>query len=344
MTTGESGQEDLSALPVMFDADGLIPAVIQESTTGEVLMVAFMNEDALVATRRTSRTHFWSRSRNRLWRKGETSGHEQIVDAIHVNCEENSLLLSVRQIGAVCHTGYRTCFYRRWNEDGTLTVTHERVFDPEAVYGRPTEASATDNSSRPPALGAVATASQTVYGAFAFLRDNDVQGASETSRRLHDPTGDCGHRVSEELRELAGILDGSHGHNDLRSDVLLEGGQVTYWVLLSALRARVTWGVLRPDAALKTSEPGLSAATVARLLRSEADAWQRSDADSDRLAARCHATLSLVAQALGTVSLTPEELLDAELMSLRQKPYLIQFFENALPVEALAPASPRENS
>jgi phosphoribosyl-AMP cyclohydrolase len=344
MTFGETGQGELSPLPVRFDDDGLIPAVVQDSSTGEVLMVAFMNEEALAATRRTGRTHFWSRSRNRLWRKGETSGHEQIVDAIHVNCEEDSLLLSVRQVGAVCHTGYPTCFYRQWNEDGTLTVTHERAFDPEAVYGQPAEASAADSSNLPPALAALETASQTVYGAFAFLRDNDFQGASETSRRLHDPTDDSDQRVPEELRELAGVLDGSHGHHDLRSDLLLEGGQVTYWVLLSALRARVTWEELRPNVALQTREPGLNAATVARMLRSEADTWERSDADLVFHAARCHATLSLVAQALGTVSLTPEELLDAELLSLREKPYLRQFFEAVPAVGILASASPRASS
>jgi hypothetical protein len=111
--------------------------------------------------------------------------------------------------------------------------------------------------------------------------------------------------------------------------VLLEGGQVTYWVLLSALYARISWEELRPDVALATRESGLGGKTVARMLRSEADAWERFNADSAHHPARCHGTLSLVAQALWTISIPVEELVDAELMALREKPYLGRFFENA---------------
>jgi phosphoribosyl-AMP cyclohydrolase len=109
--------------------------VAQDVETGDVLMVAFMNEAALAETRRTGRAHYWSRSRNRLWRKGETSGHEQLVEGIFVNCEENSVLLRVRQIGAVCHDGYPTCYYRRLEPDGSLAVVRDRAFDPDAVSG-----------------------------------------------------------------------------------------------------------------------------------------------------------------------------------------------------------------
>src|SRR5688500_7800896 len=108
---------DLATLPVRFGADGLIPAVIQDADTDAVLMVGFMNANALALTRSTGRVHFWSRSREKLWRKGETSGHEQIVEAIYINCEHNSLLLTVRQIGAACHDGFPTCFYRRLEPD-----------------------------------------------------------------------------------------------------------------------------------------------------------------------------------------------------------------------------------
>jgi phosphoribosyl-AMP cyclohydrolase len=97
---------------IRFGEDGLAPVVVQDTVTGDVLMLAFMNEEALRLTRETGKAHFWSRSRGTLWRKGETSGHEQLVDAIRVNCERNSLLLLVRQIGAVCHDGYSTCYYR----------------------------------------------------------------------------------------------------------------------------------------------------------------------------------------------------------------------------------------
>ena len=97
-----------------FDRQDLIPTIIQDDATGEVLMVAFMNEEALRLTREIGFTHFFSRSRNAIWRKGEQSGHVQEVRDIFVNCEENSLLIRVVQHGdAACHEGYRSCFYRR---------------------------------------------------------------------------------------------------------------------------------------------------------------------------------------------------------------------------------------
>src|SRR5262245_60940310 len=99
-------------LPIRLDENGLVPVVVQDVDSGDILMMAFMNVEALEATRQTGRSHFWSRSRQKLWRKGESSGHEQIVDEILINCEQNSLLLKVRQVGAVCHDGYNTCYYR----------------------------------------------------------------------------------------------------------------------------------------------------------------------------------------------------------------------------------------
>jgi phosphoribosyl-ATP pyrophosphohydrolase/phosphoribosyl-AMP cyclohydrolase len=95
-----------------YGADGLVPAVVQEADTGEVLMVAWMNRDALDATLRSGVTHFWSRSRRELWRKGETSGHTQHVRAVHVDCDADTLLVLVDQDGGACHTGQRTCFFR----------------------------------------------------------------------------------------------------------------------------------------------------------------------------------------------------------------------------------------
>jgi phosphoribosyl-ATP pyrophosphohydrolase/phosphoribosyl-AMP cyclohydrolase len=95
-----------------YDAEGLIPAVVQEADTGEVLMVAWMNRDALDATLESGVTHFWSRSRRTLWRKGETSGHTQHVRSVHVDCDADTLLVLVDQDGGACHTGERTCFFR----------------------------------------------------------------------------------------------------------------------------------------------------------------------------------------------------------------------------------------
>ncbi|MBV9257219.1 MAG: phosphoribosyl-AMP cyclohydrolase, partial [Ktedonobacteraceae bacterium] len=99
---------------VKFDRQGLVPVVIQDVTSKEVLMVAFMNEEALRLTRETGQTHFFSRSRNTIWHKGEQSGNVQEVRNIFINCEENSLLIQVVQHGsAACHDGYSSCYYRR---------------------------------------------------------------------------------------------------------------------------------------------------------------------------------------------------------------------------------------
>ncbi len=96
---------------IRFDAQGLVPAVVQEAETGEVLMVAWMNRAALEATLSTGLTHFWSRSRQALWRKGETSGHAQHVQGVYVDCDADTLLVQVHQDGVACHTGSRTCFF-----------------------------------------------------------------------------------------------------------------------------------------------------------------------------------------------------------------------------------------
>jgi len=101
----------VSRAGLQLDAEGLIPAVVQEVDTGEVLMVAWMNAEALAETLRTRRTHFWSRSRQTLWRKGDTSGHRQHVAAVYADCDRDTLLVLVRQEGVACHTGSRTCFF-----------------------------------------------------------------------------------------------------------------------------------------------------------------------------------------------------------------------------------------
>jgi phosphoribosyl-ATP pyrophosphohydrolase/phosphoribosyl-AMP cyclohydrolase len=108
-----------ATVELRWDERGLIPAVVQETGTGEVLMVAWMDREALEATRRTGLGHFWSRSRRSLWRKGETSGHVQHVDGIYVDCDADTLLLEVHQEGVACHTGARTCFFTRLGEAGS---------------------------------------------------------------------------------------------------------------------------------------------------------------------------------------------------------------------------------
>jgi phosphoribosyl-AMP cyclohydrolase len=110
--------------------DALIPAIAQDWKTGEVLMLAYMNDDALAKTVETGKAHYWSRSRKKLWLKGEASGHFQLVREVRIDCDEDAVLLLVEQVGGACHTGYRSCFYRAI--DGS--VVGEKVFEPEDVY------------------------------------------------------------------------------------------------------------------------------------------------------------------------------------------------------------------
>jgi phosphoribosyl-AMP cyclohydrolase len=114
---------------------GLVPAIVQDWKTGEVLMIAYMNAESWAKTQETGKACFWSRSRKKLWLKGETSGHLQVVKEAYLDCDNDALLLKVEQLGgAACHTGYRSCFYRRIVKDQVETMG-ERVFDPKEVYG-----------------------------------------------------------------------------------------------------------------------------------------------------------------------------------------------------------------
>jgi phosphoribosyl-AMP cyclohydrolase len=116
--------------------NGLVPAIVQEASTGEVLMLGFMNAEALAETQRTREVVFFSRSRNRLWKKGESSGHVLKLRELRVDCDGDGLLVRVEAVGpGVCHEGYRSCFYRTLEENGTAKVVEERTFVPEAVYG-----------------------------------------------------------------------------------------------------------------------------------------------------------------------------------------------------------------
>jgi phosphoribosyl-AMP cyclohydrolase len=106
------------SLDPKYDRDGLITAVATDASTGEVLMLAHMNADALAATQKTGRAHFWSRSRAKLWMKGEDSGNELVVEDIRIDCDQDAIWLIVTPKGPACHTGERSCFYRRVNESG----------------------------------------------------------------------------------------------------------------------------------------------------------------------------------------------------------------------------------
>ncbi len=115
---------------------GLIPVIIQDASTHEVLMLGYMNQEAWEETLRTKRASFWSRSRKKLWIKGETSGHFQEIKEIYLDCDGDTLLLRVDQIGgAACHTGFRSCFHHRYDKN-RWTLSGKKVFDPKEVYGK----------------------------------------------------------------------------------------------------------------------------------------------------------------------------------------------------------------
>ena len=297
-----------ATLPVRFPEEGIVPAVIQDATSGAVLMVGFMNETALVHTRETGLVHFWSRSRHRLWQKGESSGHVQQVRDIYVNCDQNSLLIQVDQVGAVCHDGYPTCYYRRLEPDNSLRIVRDRWFDPEDLYGS--------------GQGLAGTTARW-WGAYASLRERDLTPVSGTSRVLRNDQPVTS-RIADELRELAGVLDGTHLHNGPRTDAMLEGGQVCYWTVVEAVRRGMTWDEVRPDRALdrEGGTEALPVTTLAALLHTEAAEVSRDGLDS----ARAHAIFSLVADVCVAMGILPLDLILRDLEELRGRSYLEEYF------------------
>ena len=117
-----------------YDENGLLTAVVQDAESGDVLMVAYMNREAVRRTLTEGRTCFWSRSRQKFWIKGETSGHIQKVREVRIDCDKDCLLVKVEQVGAACHDGYRSCFYRTVSPEGKLEIADERLVDPDEVY------------------------------------------------------------------------------------------------------------------------------------------------------------------------------------------------------------------
>ena len=120
-----------------FNSDGLIPAIVQEQSTGRVLMMAWMNKASLQTTLETGKTHFWSRSRQKFWMKGESSGHVQVVKDVAFDCDGDTLLIQVEQTGAACHEGYQSCFFRSEGNSGKETkITEPQLQTPGEIYGK----------------------------------------------------------------------------------------------------------------------------------------------------------------------------------------------------------------
>ncbi len=245
-----------------FDRQGLIPCVIVDDTTGDVLMVAFMNEEALQKTRETGFTHFFSRSRNSLWRKGEQSENTQEVRTIFVNCEENSLLVRVVQRNeAACHEGYHSCYYRRLLPDNSYEVIAERIFNPEEVYNN--DAVQTSNVVKEDEFHIdkdtvhIETPEELriklrqLYGVYLYLRDNDMSEQSNTSRLLQDHSQNyLVSRLADELQELVDVQSGEHVHAGREPDTILEGSQVGYWLFLIAATIYLNYNDFTPHEAL----------------------------------------------------------------------------------------------
>jgi phosphoribosyl-AMP cyclohydrolase len=122
-------------LSLKFDQNtNLLPVIVQDHLTSQVLMLAFANQEALDLTQKTGKAHFWSRSRQKLWLKGESSGHVQLIKEILIDCDQDTLIYKVEQLGgAACHKGYKSCFFRKL-DNNQLTIIEEPVFDPKEVY------------------------------------------------------------------------------------------------------------------------------------------------------------------------------------------------------------------
>lgn len=145
LKVGDTIERALAA--IHFDRDGLVPAIAQQHDTGEILMLAWMNREAVRLTLAEGRACYWSRSRQKLWRKGEISGQVQLVRELRLDCDGDALLLLVDQHGVACHTGRRNCFFRSWR-DGDWAITIAPQIDPQTLYGTP-GATATATADRP---------------------------------------------------------------------------------------------------------------------------------------------------------------------------------------------------
>jgi phosphoribosyl-AMP cyclohydrolase len=115
--------------------DGILPAIVQDYESGRVFMLAYINQDAWALTLQTGEAHYWSRSRQEIWHKGATSGNIQIVKEIFIDCDNDTILLKIEQVGgAACHQGYESCFYKKVDTNGKETIVGKKIFDPERVY------------------------------------------------------------------------------------------------------------------------------------------------------------------------------------------------------------------
>lgn len=309
-----------------FDKDGLIPVVVQEVESHDVLLQAYMNTDALQMTLKTRLAHFWSRSRSKLWQKGETSGNVQEVVSVYLNCEGNSLLLQVRQRGqAACHDGFHSCYYRKLTSEGTWEIVQSRLFNPAEVYPdaslRSVEILAGQGYSQQgtTADDKLAASFRSIYSAYCYLRDHDLESVSGTSRRLRHPDLPwLQQRALQELSELAGVISSAHVHSNPQDDTILEGRQASYWLLMCAAANHLLYDSIIPHEHLRV---GFEAGQ--RLDMCALDRFARTiNLLEQPLQGSIQLGLRLVGSACQQQGVTLLALAEAELQDLRQKNYL----------------------
>ncbi|MEW6446816.1 MAG: bifunctional phosphoribosyl-AMP cyclohydrolase/phosphoribosyl-ATP diphosphatase HisIE [Bacillota bacterium] len=215
-----------------FNADGLIPVIVQDNRTNEVLMMAYMNREALAKTLSSGETWFFSRSRQELWHKGETSGNVQEVDEVYFDCDADTLLIKVRQHGAACHQGYKSCFHYRIEPDGRVGLVGELVFNPAEVYGDkgpPPETRPRPKETKPVCICGSSILEE-VYEVILDRKHNRVPGAY-TSYLFDKGLDTMLQKLGEESTE---VLIASK--NRKREEVIKESADVIYhlMVLLAA--------------------------------------------------------------------------------------------------------------
>lgn len=303
----DAGAEDFTP---RFGADGLIPVIAQEAESGEVLLLAYMNAEALRRTLDEGLLVLWSRSRRALWRKGEQSGNTLRLVEMRVNCEGNSLLARVRLEGiAACHEGYRSCYYRRVRaeEDGEFVaeVVEPRLFDPATVYGP--HALAHLPGQR--ALFPLERDALALYAAYERLRDEPAPLNSSTATLLHasDHEATANHalaRAAEEVEELRGAVAGTHAHYGDERDVLLEASQVGYWTTIAAVALGAPYGAWEPHRCW--------------LAGWNADTGELPQPADDRLRTATHLLLS-AGMLCHQANIAPERVIAADLTEMRAK-------------------------
>lgn len=215
-----------------FNADGLIPVIIQDNRTNEVLMMAYMNREALAKTFSSGQTWFFSRSRQELWHKGETSGNIQEVDEVYFDCDADTLLVKVRQHGAACHQGYKSCFHYRIEPDGRVGLVGELVFSPTEVYGKggpPPPVPPRPKETKPASICG-STILEEVYEIILDRKHNRVPGAY-TSYLFDKGLDTILQKLGEESTEIL-----IAAKNRKRDEVIKESADVMYhlMVLLTA--------------------------------------------------------------------------------------------------------------